>query len=391
MTRSQTGWHFLQLPGPSNVPARVRRAMSRATIDHRGPRFAELTTVVLSGLRRVFRAEGPVVVYPSAGHGGWEAALVNVLDPGDRVLMVETGKFGVGWAEVASRLGFEPEVVPGDWRHGVDPDAVAERLADDRDEEIRAVAVVHNETSTGVASRIPELRRAMDRAGHPALLLVDAVSSLGSMEYEHDEWGVDVTVSASQKGLMLPPGLALLAVSERALEASRRARAPRAYWDWQPVIERNRDGFFPYTPATNLLFGLREALDMLQEEGLERVHRRHARHAEATRRAVRAWGLDLQGLDPGAHSDVLTAVRVPEGHDADRVRALVRERFSMSLGGGLGKVSGRVFRIGHLGDFNDTMLAATLAAVESGLALAGVPVERGGVDAGLQYLEETES
>lgn len=389
MTRSQTGWHFLQLPGPSNVPARVRRAMSRATIDHRGPEFAELTREVLEGLRWVFRTEGPVVVYPSAGHGGWEAALVNTLSPGDRVLMFETGKFGVDWAETARRLGYEAEVVPGDWRRGADPGAVEERLADDTDGEIRAVAVVHNETSTGVVSPVPAIRRAIDRADHPALLLVDAVSSLGSMECPHDEWGVDVTVSASQKGLMLPPGLAVLAVSERALTASRQADTPRSYWDWGPMLERNREGYFPYTPSTNLLFGLREALSMLREEGLERVFRRHARHAEAARRAVRSWGLELQGAEGEEHSDVLTAVRLPEGHDADRVRSLVRERFNMSLGGGLGKVAGRVFRIGHLGDFNDAMLAATLSCVESGLALAGVPVERGGARDAVRLLEET--
>lgn len=391
MTRSQVGWHFLQLPGPSNVPARVRRAMSRATIDHRGPRFAELTREVLEGLRWVFRTDDHVVVYPAAGHGGWEASLVNTLSPGDRVLMYETGKFGADWAETAERLGFEVELLPGDWRRGVDPEAVEERLADDPEGEIRAVAVVHNETSTGVASRIPEVRRAIDRAGHPALLLVDAVSSLGSMPCPHDEWGIDVTVSASQKGLMLPPGLTVLALSEQALEASRRAETPRSYWDWGPMIERNREGYFPYTPSTNLLFGLREALSMLREEGLENVFRRHARHGEAARRAVRAWGLELQGLDPGEHSDVLTAVRLPEGHDADRVRELVRERFNMSLGGGLGKVAGRVFRIGHLGDFNDAMLSATLSCVESGLALAGVPVERGGAREAVRYLEETEA
>lgn len=390
MTRPPTGWHFLQLPGPSNVPERVRRAMGRATIDHRGPRFAELTREVLEGVGRVFGTDDPVVLYPAAGHGGWEAALVNTLDPGDRVLVAETGHFGLGWAETALRLGFEAEVVPGDWRRGVDVGALEERLAADADREIRAVAVVHNETSTGVASRIEDVRDALDRTDHPALLLVDVVSSLGSMPCPHDPCRVDVTVAASQKGLMLPPGLALLAVSERALGASRRATSPRSYWDWEPILERNRDGFFPYTPPTNLLFGLREALAMLHEEGLERVFRRHARHAEATRRAVEAWGLELQALDPAERSPVLTAVRVPEGHDADAFRAVVRERFQTSLGGGLGKVKGRVFRIGHLGDFNDTMLAATLAAVESGLALAGVPVERGGVVAALRHLEQTE-
>lgn len=389
MTPRQAGWHFLQLPGPSNVPVRVREAMARPTIDHRGPAFADLTREILEGLRWLFRTDGPVVVYPSSGHGAWEAALVNTLSPGDRILAFETGKFGVGWAETARRLGFEARLVPGDWRRGPDPEEVEERLAEDRDREIRAVAVMHNETSTGVVSRIPEIRRAMDRADHPALLLVDAISSLGSMDCPHDEWGIDVTLAASQKGLMLPPGLAFLAVSEKALEASNEARAPRAYWDWTPMLERNREGYFPYTPATNLLFGLREALAMLREEGLDLVFRRHARHGEAARLAVDAWGLELQGTDPREHSDVLTAVRLPEGFDADRVRTLARERFSLSLGAGLGNLRGRVFRIGHLGDFNDLMLAGTLAGVESALTLAGVPVARGGAAAAMARLEET--
>ncbi|MFP3947810.1 MAG: pyridoxal-phosphate-dependent aminotransferase family protein [Longimicrobiales bacterium] len=390
MTRPTTGWHFLQLPGPSNVPGRVLRALSRPTIDHRGPDFADMAGEVLHGLRWIFRTGGPVVIYPSAGHGGWEAALVNTLDPGDKVLAFETGKFGVDWGKVARELGFEAEIVSGDWRHGVNPRVVEERLTEDGDREIRAVLVLHNETSTGIVSPIPDIRRAMDRADHPALLLVDVISSLGSMEYRHDDWGVDVAVGASQKGLMLPPGLSFVAVGERALEASRKSRASRSYWDWHPVIEANEEGLFPYTPATNLLFGLRESLAMLREEGLERVFARHARHAAATRRAVEAWGLEIQGVNADEHSDVLTAVRVPKGHDADRFRALVRERFDLSLGGGLGKVRGRLFRIGHLGDFNDLMLAATLSGVESGLALAGIPVERGGAEAALRDLEQSD-
>lgn len=387
MTPARTGWHFLQLPGPSNVPARVLRAISQATIDHRSDELAALTHEVLVGLKSIFRTDQPVMVYPASGSGGWESALVNTLSPGDRVLMFETGQFGLGWAETARRLCLEVDVVPGDWRHGVDPADVEARLAADRDPGYRAVALLHNETSTGVMSRIPEIRRAIDNAGHPALLMVDAISSLASIEYEHDAWGVDVTVAASQKGLMLPPGLAFVAASAKAREASRRSSMPRAYWDWERMIAQNAEGFFPYTPATNLLFGLRESLAMLHEEGLAAVIRRHARHAEATRHAVRAWGLEIQCARDDEHSNVLTAVRLPDGHDADHFRALVLERFNMALGAGLGKVRGRVFRIGHLGDFNDLMLMATLAGVESGLALAGVPASRGGVDAAMRYLE----
>lgn len=387
VTRPPTGWHFLQLPGPSNVPHRVRQAMARPTIDHRGPAFAELTRHLLRELGWVFRTEHPVMVYPSSGNGAWEAALVNTLSPGDRVLMFETGQFGLGWAKVADRFGLDVEVVPGDWRRGADPEVVEKRLGADRGHSYKAVAVVHDETSTGVVSRVAEIRSAMDRVGHPALLMVDAISSLGSLDYRHDEWRVDVTVAASQKGLMLPPGLAFTAVSPRALEAARTAELPRSYWDWQRMLERNADGFFPYTPSTNLLFGLREALAMLREEGPDAIFRRHARHAKATRRAVEAWGLEIQCADPREHSDVLTAVRLPDGHDADRFRELVRERFDLSLGSGLGKVKGKVFRIGHLGDFNDLMLLGTVAGVESGLVLAGVPVERGGVEAAMRVLE----
>lgn len=387
MSRTATGWHFLQLPGPSNVPERIRDAMARPTIDHRGPEFAELTLEILRELKWLFRTEHPVLVYPASGSGAWEAALVNTLSPGDRVLMFETGQFGLGWMDVARRFGLDVDLVPGDWRRGADPAVVEERLAADGAHAYRAVAVVHDETSTGVVSRIPEIRAAMDRAGHPALLMVDAISSLGSLDYRHDDWGVDVTVAASQKGIMLPAGLSFTAVSPKALEAPARAGLPRAYWDWERMLARNEEGFFPYTPATNLLFGLREALSMLREEGLENVFRRHRRHGEATRRAVEAWGLELQCQHPEEHSDVLTAVRLPEGHDADRFRARVLERFNLSLGAGLGNVKGRVFRIGHLGDLNDLMLFGTLAGVESGLALAGVPIRRAGVATAMEWLE----
>jgi len=384
---TRSGRHFLQIPGPTNVPDRVLRAIDAPTIDHRGPDFAVLGLEVLEGLGRVFQTAGPVVVYPSSGTGAWEAALVNTLSPGDRVLAFETGHFATLWRAMAERLGLEVQWVPGDWRHGVDPDAVSEALAADREHALRAVMVVHNETSTGVTSRVPEIRAALDAAAHPALLLVDTISSLGSIDYRHDEWGVDVTVGCSQKGLMLPAGLGFNAVSEKALAAARSARLPRSYWDWEPILEANRAGFWPYTSPTNMLYGLREALAMLQEQGLDAVFARHRRHAEATRRAVRAWGLEILCEDEREHSAALTAVLVPDGHDADEVRRVILERFDMSLGAGLGKVRGRVFRIGHLGDFNDLMLAGTLCGVEMGLALAGVPFERGGVDAALEHLE----
>ena len=385
------GRHFLQIPGPTNVPDRVLRALSAPTIDHRGPEFAALAADLVERLPLVFRTSGPVVTYPSSGTGAWEAALVNTLSPGDRVLAFETGHFATLWRALAERLGLIVEFVPGDWRHGVDPEAVAERLAADRarGSEIRAVCVVHNETSTGVASRVAEVRPAIDAAGHDALLLVDTISSLGSIDYRHDEWGVDVTVGCSQKGLMLPPGLGFNAVSERALEASRAARLPRAYWDWGPIIEANRDGAFPYTPPTNLLYGLREALDLLLAEGLDAVFARHARHAAATRRAVRAWGLDLVPLDDREHSASLTAVFVPDGYDADEVRRLILDRYDVSLGAGLGRLAGRVFRIGHLGDLNDVWLAGALAGVEMGLTGAGVPIRPGGVQAAIDHLAAT--
>ena len=386
----RSGRHFLQIPGPTNVPDRVLRAIDAPTIDHRGPEFAALGRELLDGLGRVFRTAGPVVTYPSSGTGAWEAALVNTLSPGDRVLAFETGHFATLWRAMAERLGLEVEWVAGDWRRGVDPDAVRERLAADRGHALRAVMVVHNETSTGVTSRVGEIRAAIDAAGHPALLLVDTISSLASIDYRHDEWGVDVTVGCSQKGLMLPAGLGFNAVSEKALAAARSARLPRSYWEWEPIIAANRSGHWPYTSPTNLLYGLREALAMLFEEGLEAVFARHRRHAAATRAAVGAWGLELLCEDPREHSASLTAVVVPGGHDADAVREIILERFDMSLGAGLGKLAGRVFRIGHLGAFNDLMLAGTLCGVEMGLALAGVPFERGGVDAALEHLQAPE-
>jgi alanine-glyoxylate transaminase/serine-glyoxylate transaminase/serine-pyruvate transaminase len=382
-----SGRHFLQIPGPTNVPDRVLRAIDAPTIDHRGRAFAELGRELLERLSWVFGTAGPVVLYPSSGTGAWEAALVNTLSPGDRVLAFETGHFATLWKDMAERLGLQVEWVPGDWRRGADPDAAAEILAADRDHAIRAVMVVHNETSTGVTSRVAEIRRALDDAGHPALLLVDTISSLGSVDYRHDEWGVDVTVGCSQKGLMLPPGLGFNAVSDKALAATERARMPRAYWDWGPILAANRNGVWPYTPPTNLLYGLREALVMLEEETLPAVFARHLRHAEATRRAVRGWGLEVLCDDEREHSPALTAVVLPDGHDADEVRRLILERFDMSLGTGLGRLAGRVFRIGHLGDFNDLMLAGTLCGVEMGLVAAGVPIERGGVDAALEHLE----
>ena len=389
-----SGRHFLQIPGPTNVPDRVLRAIAQPTIDHRGAAFADLARDVLDGVREIFKTSGAVVIYPSSGTGAWEASLVNTLSPADRILMFETGHFATLWRNMAERLGLEVEFVPGDWRHGVDPDFVESKLRDDRSRAIKAVAVVHNETSTGVASRIGEIRRAMDRADHPALLLVDTISSLGSIDYRHDEWRVDVTIGCSQKGLMLPPGLGLNAISAKARAASASARLPRAYWDWAPMLADNTTGFFPYTPATNLLYGLREAIAMLREEGLDRVFARHCRHGEATRRAVRAWGLELVCQNPDEYSSSLTAVMIPDGagtnEDADALRRIILDRFDMSLGSGLGKLKGKVFRIGHLGDFNDLMLAGTLSGVEMGLAAAHVPFTPGGVLAALDYLSNSE-
>ncbi len=388
LDRHPSGRHFLQIPGPTNVPDRVLRAIDRPTIDHRGPAFGDLGKAVLAGMKRVFQTAGDVVIYPASGTGAWEAALVNTLSPGDRVLMAETGQFATLWRRLAERLGLAVEFVPGDWRHGVDPAEIERRLRADDERAIRAVCVVHNETSTGVTSRIADVRAALDRAGHPALLMVDTISSLASIDYRHDEWGVDVTVGGSQKGLMLPPGLSFNAIGPRALAASRTARLPRSYWDWAEMLATNARGYFPYTPATNLLYGLAEALDMLFEEGLPNVFARHARHAEATRRAVRAWNLEILCADPAGYSGSLTAIVMPDGHDADAFREVVLDRFDLSLGQGLGKVAGKVFRIGHLGWFNDLMLCGTLAGVEMGLAAAGVPHRRGGVDAAMAFLAE---
>jgi alanine-glyoxylate transaminase/serine-glyoxylate transaminase/serine-pyruvate transaminase len=382
----RSGRHFLQIPGPTNVPERVLRAISQATIDHRGPQFAELAQEVFGGLQKIFQTAGTVVVYPSSGTGAWEASLVNTLSPGDQVLMFETGYFATLWRDVALKLGLSVDFVPGDWRRGVDPAVVEKKLAADEHHKIKAVAVVHNETSTGAVSRVADIRRAIDRTRHPALFMVDTISSLASIDYRHDEWGVDVAVCCSQKGLMLPPGLGLNAVSPKALDAAASAELPRAYWDWKPMIRDNPTGFFPYTPATNLLYGLRESLRMLFEEGLDHVFARHLRHAEAARRAVRAWGLDLLCLNPEEFSPALTTVVMPQGHDADAFRRVVLERFDLSLGTGLGKLKGKVFRIGHLGDFNELMLAGTLCGVEMGLCLAGVPYSKGGVAAALEFL-----
>jgi alanine-glyoxylate transaminase/serine-glyoxylate transaminase/serine-pyruvate transaminase len=385
--QGHSGRHFLQIPGPTNVPDRVLRAIAMPTIDHRGPEFAELGKEIVAGMQRVLQTRGTVVIYPSSGTGAWEAALVNTLSPGDRVLMVETGHFATLWRQMASRLGLDIEFVPGDWQHGVDPAQLAERLAADREHRLKAVCVVHNETSTGVASRIPEIRAAIDEARHPALLMVDTISSLASIDYRHDEWRVDVTVAGSQKGLMLPPGLGFNAISEKAMAAAKTAKLVRSYWDWQAMSETGHTGFFPYTPATNLLFGLREALTMLlDEEGLPSVFRRHSRHAEATRRAVTGWGLEVLCADPREYSSSLTAVLVPNGFDADRVREIILDGFDMSLGTGLGKMKGRIFRIGHLGHFNDLMLCGTLCGVEMGLHRAGIPHRAGGVAAALEFL-----
>ncbi|HYG87644.1 MAG TPA: aminotransferase class V-fold PLP-dependent enzyme [Azospirillum sp.] len=383
----RSGRHFLQIPGPTNVPDRILRAMDRPTIDHRGPEFQKLGRHVLAEVRPVFGTTQPVVMYPSSGTGAWEAAVVNTLSPGDRVLMFETGHFAILWRNLAGKFGIVCDFVPGDWRHGVDPAVVEAKLSEDSGHAIKAVMVVHNETSTGVTSRVPLIRRAMDRANHPALLLVDTISSLGSIDYRHDEWGVDVTVAGSQKGLMLPPGLSFNAVSEKALAASRTNRMPRSYWDWEDMLKANASGFFPYTPATNLLYGLKEAIAMLMEEGLANVFARHDRHAEATRRAVRGWGLEVLCADPAEYSSSLTAVLVPDGSDADRLRQVILERFDMSLGTGLGRLAGKVFRIGHLGDFNDLTLMGTLTGVEMGLAAAGIPHRAGGVAAAMAYLE----
>ena len=389
LTHKAGGRHFLQIPGPTNVPDRVMRAMDNATIDHRGPEFQVIGKKVLSDIKKIIQTDGPVVIYGASGTGAWEAALVNTLSPGDKVLMYETGHFATLWKKMAERLGFQPEFLAGDWRQGVEAARIAARLDADKQHEIKAVCVVHNETSTGVTADIAAVRRAIDSAKHPALLMVDTISSLASIDYRHSEWGVDVTVAGSQKGLMLPPGLSFNAVSEKAIAASQASTQPKSYWGWSEILEANKNGFWPYTPSTTLLYGLSEACDMLLEEGLPHVFARHARFAEATRRAVAAWGLEVFCANPAAHSSSLTAVMMPPGHDADKFRKIVLDNFDMSLGVGLSKLAGNVFRIGHLGDFNELMLMGTLAGVEMGLALAGVPHKPGGVSAAMNHLVET--
>ena len=383
-----SGRHFLQIPGPTNVPDRVLRAIDNATIDHRGPEFGEIGKTVLAGMKKVFKTKGDVVIYPASGTGAWEAALVNTLSPGDLVLMAETGHFAALWKKMAVKLGLKVEFLPGDWRRGADAATIEARLTSDKEQAIKAVCIVHNETATGVTSNIPAVRHAIDRADHPALFMVDTISSLASVDYRHDEWGVDVTVSGSQKGLMLPPGLSFNAISAKALAASQTSKLPRSYWDWHPMLDINPTGYFPYTPATNLLYGLHEALEQLFEEGLDNVFARHIRHGEATRRAVRTWGLEILCANPAEYSPALTAVIMPKGHSADAFRKVVLEHFNMSLGQGLSKLKDTVFRIGHLGDLNDLSLCGTLAGVEMGLSVAKVPHQKGGAQAAIDYLAQ---
>lgn len=387
-----SGRHFLQIPGPSPVPDRILRAMSLPTIDHRGPEFGALGREILTKIKQVFKTDNPVVIYPASGTGAWEAALSNTLSPGDKVLMFETGHFATLWHKMARRLDLDPEFIglPGDegWRYGVRADMIETRLKEDSDHRIKAVCVVHNETSTGVTSDIAAIRRAIDAAGHPALLLVDTISGLACADYRHDEWGVDVTISGSQKGLMLPPGISFNAVSDKALEASRHNRMPKSFWAWDEILEANQNGYWPYTPNTNLLYGLNESLDMLLEEGLDHVLARHQRWAAGVRQAVHAWGLDIQCQDPAVYSPVLTGVVMPENIDADDVRKIIYERFDLSLGTGLGKAKGKMFRIGHLGDCNDLTLIATLGGCEAGMKLAGVPLKGSGVIAAMDYFAE---
>jgi alanine-glyoxylate transaminase / serine-glyoxylate transaminase / serine-pyruvate transaminase len=385
----RAGRHFLQIPGPSPVPDRIIRAMSAAVLDHRGPEFQKLGLRALAGIKTIFKTNGPVIIYPSSGTGAWEAALVNTLSPGDHVLMYETGHFAALWDGMAKNLGLVTEFLSSDWRSGVDPARIEARLRADAGHQIKAVCVVHNETSSGTTSRIADIRAAIDAAGHPALLMVDTVSGLGSADYCHDAWGVDVSIAGSQKGLMMPPGISFNAISDKALAASATAKLPKAFWSWADQLAHNKNGFFPFTPATNLLYGLVEAIDMLHEEGLDHVFARHVRHGAATRRAVAAWGLETLCNNPAHYSPIVTSVVLPDGHNADLVRKVVLEKFDMSLGTGLSKVAGRVFRIGHLGDTNDLTLLGALAGVEMGLGLAGVPHRTGGVQAAMAYLAET--
>ncbi|MBL95247.1 MAG: serine--glyoxylate aminotransferase [Magnetovibrio sp.] len=383
------GFHFLQIPGPSNIPGEVLRAIEKPTIDHRGTDFGMFTRELLEKTKKIFQTDSPIIIFPASGTGAWEAALVNTLSPGDKTLMFETGHFASLWNDLAIKLGIKTEFIEGDWRHGISSDKLQERLSADRKKEIKAVCCIHNETSTGIVSNIEDIRKAIDSENHPALLLVDTISSLGSIDYRHQDWGVDVTIACSQKGLMLPPGLSFNAISEKALLASKKAKSARSYWDWEPMLKNNIEGFFPYTPATNLLFGLDVACDMLLSEGLDSVFIRHARFGEATRQAVQAWGLETVCMEPSQHSNVLTGVFVPENHDADHVRKIILERFNMSLGTGLGKLKGKVFRIGHLGHFNDLMLIGSLGGVEMGFELADIPHQKGGVSRAMNYLIST--
>ena len=384
----KAGRHFLQIPGPTNLPDRVLRAMDRAVIDHRGPEFAEISKRVLEKLKSVFKTTAPVIMYPGSGTGAWESAIVNTLNVGDKVLFFETGEFSIRWYDQAKQLKIDAEIVPGDWRHGIDPKVVAERLAADKDKKIKAVCVLHNETSTGIVNNIGEIRKAIDSVNHPALFMVDVISSLASIDYRHEEWKVDVTVGGSQKGLLLPPGLSFNAISHKALEASKKATMPKHYWDWHAMLENNKTGFYPYTPATTLIYGLDEALDMLMEEGLDNVFARHARLAEATRLAVKAWGLEILCKNPAEYSNTLTTVLLPEGYDADNLRKTILDEYNMSLGASFNKVKGKVFRIGHLGDLNEIMLMGVLSGVEMGLTKAKVPFKAGGIMAALQYLSK---
>jgi alanine-glyoxylate transaminase/serine-glyoxylate transaminase/serine-pyruvate transaminase len=386
--RRVAGRHFLQIPGPTPVPDRILRAISYPTIDHRGPEFERLGREVLSGIKSVFKTASPVIIYPASGTGAWEAALVNLFSPGDKLLMFETGHFATLWRNMAQKLGLAPEFIASDWRVGADAELIGAKLAADTAHAIKAVCIVHNETSTGCVSPIEAVRRAIDAAKHPALLLVDTISSLASIDYRHDEWGVDVTVAGSQKGLMLPPGLSFTAISDKALKASEAAKLPRLYFDWREMLRPNALGFFPYTPSTNLLYGLKEAITMLHEEGLDEVFARHDRHAEATRRAVRAWGLEVWCREPEHYSSSLTTVLMPEGRSADRLRHAALAHFDISLGTGLTKLADKVFRIGHLGDTNDLTIIGALAGVEMALRLAEVPHEAGGVQAAMDYLSE---
>ena len=383
------GRHFLQIPGPSPVPDRILKAMAMPVVDHRGPEFQKLGRRALSGIKTIFKTDQPVIIYPASGTGAWEAALANTMSPGDKVLMYETGHFAFLWSKLAEKLGLQPLVIESNWRGGVDANQIEERLRADTSREIKAVCVVHNETATGATSDIAAVRRAIDAVRHPALLMVDTISGLASADYRHDEWGVDITVSGSQKGLMLPPGISFNAVSQKALDVARSASLPKSFWNWDEMIANNENGFFPYTPATNLLYGLVEAIDMLHEEGLDQVFARHKRHSEATRRALATWELENLITDHNVYSPVLTAVMMPEGHDADKFRAIVLQKFDMSLGTGLSKVAGKVFRIGHLGDINDLTLVGALSGVEMSLGIAGVPHGKGGVQAAMDYLANT--